>query len=76
MNKRSGIYLVQPQQSELKIIYNQNDANKVGNYETILKVNKNNSRLINNKIKVINFTIVQNYQNYQIKNQPTLRWQV
>jgi len=42
MNKRSGIYLVQPQQSELKIIYNQNDANKVGNYETILKVNKNN----------------------------------
>ena len=42
MNKRSGIYLVQPQQSELKIIYNQNDAKKVGNYETILKVNKNN----------------------------------
>jgi hypothetical protein len=40
--KKSGIYLVQPAQSELKIIYNQKDAERVGNQSTILKVNKEN----------------------------------
>ena len=40
--KKSGIYLVQPAQSELKIIYNQKDAERAGNQSTILKVNKEN----------------------------------
>ena len=40
--KKSGIYLVQPAQSELKIIYNQKDAERAGDQSTILKVNKEN----------------------------------
>ncbi len=40
--KKKGIYLVQPQHTELKIIYNQKDAEKVGDPSTILKVNKEN----------------------------------
>ena len=39
---KSGIYLVQPAQSELKIIYNQKDAERAGDQSTILKVNKEN----------------------------------
>tara|TARA_B110000093_G_scaffold29648_1_gene29812 strand:- start:292 stop:672 length:381 start_codon:yes stop_codon:yes gene_type:complete len=39
---KSGIYLVQPAQSELKIIYNQKDAGRAGDQSTILKVNKEN----------------------------------
>ena len=39
---KKGIYLVQPQHTELKIIYNQKDAEKVGDPSTILKVNKEN----------------------------------
>ena len=42
MMKRSGIYLVQPAQLQLKIIYNQRDAQRSGNPKTILKVNKEN----------------------------------
>ena len=42
MIKKSGIYLVQPAQSELKIIYNQKDAERAGDQSTILKVNKEN----------------------------------
>ena len=42
MMKKSGIYLVQPAQSELKIIYNQKDAERAGDQSTILKVNKEN----------------------------------
>ena len=41
---KKGIYLVQPQHTELKIIYNQKDAEKVGDPSTILKVNKENSK--------------------------------
>ena len=36
---KSGIYLVQPAQSELKIIYNQKDAERAGDQSTILKEN-------------------------------------
>ena len=39
---KKGIYLVQPQHTELKIIYNQQDAEKAGDPSTILKVNKEN----------------------------------
>jgi hypothetical protein len=39
---KSGIYLVQPAQSELKIIYNEKDAERAGDQSTILKVNKEN----------------------------------
>ena len=39
---KSGIYLVQPAQSELKIIYNQKDAERAGDQSTNLKVNKEN----------------------------------
>jgi len=39
---KSGIYFVQPAQSELKIIYNQKDAERAGDQSTILKVNKEN----------------------------------
>ena len=39
---KSGIYLVQPAQSELKIIYNQKDAERAGDQSTISKVNKEN----------------------------------
>jgi len=39
---KSGIYLVQPAQSELKIIYNQKDAERARDQSTILKVNKEN----------------------------------
>jgi hypothetical protein len=37
-----GIYLNQPQSTELKIIYNKRDAAKVKDPSKILKVNKNN----------------------------------
>lgn len=40
--KRRGIYLVQPESSELKIIYNMKDAERAGDQSTILKVNKEN----------------------------------
>ena len=39
---KSGIYLVQPAQLQLKIIYNQRDAQRAGDPKTILKVNKEN----------------------------------
>ena len=42
MIKKSGIYLVQPAQLQLKIIYNQRDAERAGDPKTILKVNKEN----------------------------------
>ena len=42
MMKKSGIYLVQPAQLQLKIIYNQRDAQRAGDPKTILKVNKEN----------------------------------
>ena len=42
MIKKSGIYLVQPAQLQLKIIYNQRDAQRAGDPKTILKVNKEN----------------------------------
>jgi hypothetical protein len=42
MKKKSGIYLVQPAQLQLKIIYNQRDAQRAGDPKTILKVNKEN----------------------------------
>ena len=37
-----GIYLNQPQSTELKIIYNKRDAAKAKDPSKILKVNKNN----------------------------------
>tara|TARA_Y100001958_G_C20835380_1_gene284315 strand:- start:95 stop:478 length:384 start_codon:yes stop_codon:yes gene_type:complete len=40
--KKRGIYLVQPESSELKIIYNSKDAERSGDQSTILKVNKDN----------------------------------
>ena len=40
--KRRGIYLVQPESSQLKIIYNMKDAERAGDQSTILKVNKEN----------------------------------
>ena len=40
--KKRGIYLVQPESSELKIIYNSKDAKRSGDQSTILKVNKDN----------------------------------
>ena len=40
--KRRGIYLVQPESIELKIIYNMKDAERAGDQSTILKVNKDN----------------------------------
>ena len=39
---KMGIYLNQPQSTELKIIYNKRDAAKVKDPSKILKVNKNN----------------------------------
>ena len=39
---KMGIYLNQPQSTELKIIYNKRDAAKVKDPGKILKVNKNN----------------------------------
>jgi hypothetical protein len=42
MMKKSGIYLVQPAQLQLKIIYNQRDAQRAGDSKNILKVNKEN----------------------------------
>ena len=39
---KMGIYLNQPQSTELKIIYNKRDAAKVKDPIKILKVNKNN----------------------------------
>ena len=41
-NNKMGIYLNQPQSTELKIIYNKRDAAKVKDPSKILKVNKNN----------------------------------
>ena len=41
-HNKMGIYLNQPQSTELKIIYNKRDAAKVKDPSKILKVNKNN----------------------------------
>ena len=41
-HNKMGIYLNQPQLTELKIIYNKRDAAKVKDPSKILKVNKNN----------------------------------
>ena len=40
--KKKGIYLVQPENKDLKIIYNVRDAERSGDQSTILKVNKDN----------------------------------
>jgi phosphoglucomutase len=40
--KKKGIYLVQPENKDLKIIYNARDAERSGDQSTILKVNKDN----------------------------------
>ena len=40
--KKKGIYLVQPENKELKIIYNAGDAERVGDPSLILKVNNEN----------------------------------
>ena len=40
--KKKGIYLVQPENKDLKIIYNVRDAEISGDQSTILKVNKDN----------------------------------
>jgi len=40
--KKKGIYLVQPENKDLKIIYNVRDAKRSGDQSTILKVNKDN----------------------------------
>ena len=37
---KSGIYLVQPAQNELKIIYKQKDYERAGDQSNIKKVNK------------------------------------
>ena len=40
--KKKGIYLVQPENKELRIIYNSRDAERAGDPSLILKVNNEN----------------------------------